>query len=77
MSNKFKFWLNVDKPAKQVTLHESDCVHVLNKQETEFKGVEEDKRDGGWHGFDSREEAENWYASNYIGFGLIPCAGCF
>jgi hypothetical protein len=77
MKSKWKFWLNVDEPSQSCTLHENDCVHVLNNSETESKGIEEEKRDGGWYGFDSREAAEQFYQVNFAGFGLIPCTGCF
>jgi hypothetical protein len=77
MTNKLKFWLNVDKPTQTCTLHESDCVHVINKQANQAQEKQESKPDDNWHGFETKEQAEDWYTINFAGFGLIPCAGCF
>lgn len=42
-------WMNIDKPIKKCTIHQdSSCTYVKNKKETQYKGIEELKRDGGW-----------------------------
>ena len=52
-------WVNVDKPTKKLTIHtDPSCEYVLNKRETNCKGIEEMKRDGGWVSFDNLEKAK-------------------
>jgi len=52
-------WVNVDRPTRKLTIHTNPkCEYVLNKRETNCKGIEEMKRDGGWVSFDSLEKAK-------------------
>ncbi|MHA1581050.1 MAG: hypothetical protein ACTSYM_00885 [Candidatus Baldrarchaeia archaeon] len=50
-------WVNVDKPLRTCTIHSSNCIFVIRKQETKYKGINKIKRDGGWIPFESLEEA--------------------
>ncbi len=52
-------WVNVNRPTKKLTIHTNPkCEYVLGKRETNYKGLEEMKRDGGWVSFDSLEKAK-------------------
>lgn len=53
----FMVWVNVDKPTKNCTIHGSNCIFVLRKRETKYKGLGKIKRDGGWILFESVEDA--------------------
>lgn len=55
-------WLNIDNPTKKCTLHsDSNCVYLKNKEETEYKGIGELKRHGGWLEFLKETEAREFY----------------
>jgi hypothetical protein len=54
------FWLNVDKPNNFYKLHNESCVYAV-PNETEYKGIEEMRRDGGWFKFDTYDEAFRYY----------------
>jgi len=65
-------WLNVDKPTKKCTLHtDSNCFYWQQKSETDYKGLGELKRDGGWLGFANAKQATLYYQSNYPEYHFI------
>lgn len=69
-------WVNVDKPTKKLTIHtDPSCEYVLNKRETNCKGIEEMKRDGGWVSFDSLEKAKYYCKGIEIekGYNTTTC----
>ena len=79
MGTKADFWLNVDRPTKRCVLHRPRCTYAVGKHETPFKGIGHVKRDGGWLGFASEQEARSYFESALQGegFGLVGCAHCW
>lgn len=63
-------WLNIDIPTKKCTIH-SSCGFSDNKSETNYKGILELKRDGGWLKFKSKEEAKEYQRRNYSTYSMI------
>jgi len=51
------YLMNVDLPTHVARLHAATCRHALERSETEFKGAQELRRDGGWLRLSSREDA--------------------
>ncbi|MCT8140523.1 hypothetical protein H1D32_24325 [Anaerobacillus sp. CMMVII] len=64
---KKKFWVNVDIPTKMFTVH-TNCTYENKKSETDYKGINRIKRDGGWLNFSSIKEIESFYSENYETF---------
>ena len=65
-------WVNIDKPTKRYVIHASrSCQYVVQKAETNYKGVDTLKRDGGWISFDSRANALARYGKQFSNFDLI------
>ncbi len=58
MSDISGYWVNVDFTTKICTLHAPSCIYEMNKAETNYKGIGQLKRDGGWLQFESAAEAE-------------------
>jgi hypothetical protein len=65
-------WVNVDKPTKRCTIHANpNCVYVIRKRETSYKGIEKMKRDGGWLSFSTIEDAESFCKTKFFGYSTI------
>ncbi len=59
-------WINVDKPLKSCTLHSANsCTYVMKKSETNFKGINRIKRDGGWISFPNQSAALIFFEDLY------------
>jgi hypothetical protein len=58
-----KYWVNIDKPTK-CYLHTDSCNKVL-REATPLKGIDEEKADGGWFSFNSRQEAEDYFKKRF------------
>ena len=69
------FWLNVDKINNIWKLHRESCRHA-KPQDTEFKGKEEMKRNGGWFKFSSIQEAYEFFKRNNEDAVWQPCKVC-
>jgi hypothetical protein len=50
------FWLEVDNSTQTATLHRGECIHITPK-ETDRKGINQMRTDGGWFSFESIGEA--------------------
>ncbi len=72
-------WVNVDKPTNCCTIHLDSCRHVAEKRETEFKGIQDMKRDGGWSELSTLREARE-FAQRSLGdtpdATVKDCADC-
>ncbi|MBO8171581.1 MAG: hypothetical protein H0Z33_06815 [Bacillaceae bacterium] len=69
-------WMNVDRPMKTCTIHADPvCPYVRKKRETDYKGVERLKRDGGWLSFDSLLEAREYHLSQFDDYSLKQHCG--
>jgi hypothetical protein len=55
--------VNIDKPTK-CYLHTDLCPSV-SREATPLKGINEEKADGGWFSFDSKEEASVFLAKKF------------
>lgn len=56
-----KIWVNINRPTKKCTLHTNlSCPYVLAIKETNRKGIEDLKRDGGWKSFSGYIEAMDY-----------------
>jgi hypothetical protein len=64
-----KFWVNIDKPT-ECYLHADTCGQVL-KEETPLKGINEEKAEGGWFSFNSKEEANDFLAKRFPDKNLL------
>lgn len=68
--NSNEVWMNIDKPIKKCTIH-SNCSFLDKKSETNYKGILELKRDGGWLKFNSIHEAKVYHQDNCDTYHLI------
>lgn len=69
-------WVNVDKPTKRCVIHaDPECIYVIRKGETPFKGVGEIKRDGGWLKFSAIKEAQSFCRSKFPSFSVSVHCG--
>ena len=59
------YWVNVDFPLKSCTLHRVECSYAMNRAETEYKGMGEMKRDGGWLHFANLFAAEQYCQEHF------------
>jgi len=68
-----EYWVNVDKPTKTCTIHVRGCEYENRKGETEYKGIGNLKRDGGWLSFDSLKGAQDYCKERWMkqGFRVI------
>lgn len=65
-------WIEIDKPTKQITYHfKDDCADVQKKEETEYKGVGEIKKDGGWLEFSDLSEVIEYYKEKRPDFAIF------
>ena len=65
-------WLNIDKPTKKCTLHmNSNCTYLQEKGETEYKGIGNLKRDGGWLSFADPKLAKQYHQSTLPDYEFI------
>jgi len=72
---QFMFWMNIDKPTKTITIHSNTCKYVV-KKETKYKGIERERRDGGWYLIDSTLESQQFYHYSYPHFDRKRCGSC-
>ncbi len=77
MSDAPNYWLNVDIVTKTATLHALGCTHEIDKRDTEYKGIGRLKRDGGWLGFTTRDDADRHARANLQGYKVKTCGLCF
>ena len=57
--DKEKVWVNLNRILKRCTIHiDPDCIYVINKRETQYKGIGKLKRNGGWIDFPDIESAQ-------------------
>jgi hypothetical protein len=70
------YWVNVDKPEKRCTLHISGCRHEMEKYNTEYKGILQIKRDGGWLSFATSSDAERYCKKEFPRFNFKRCDDC-
>jgi hypothetical protein len=65
-------WLNIDIPTRRCILHtDYGCPYWKKKKETQYKGLGNLKRDGGWMSFTDTREALFYYQGNFPGYELI------
>jgi len=69
------FWLNADLPTRIWKLHREDCLYC-NSGETQSKGLGKMKGYGGWFGFETVEEAYEFYRSQDERYIWQPCKLC-
>jgi len=74
------FWVNVDRPLKTCTIHGEPCryvsYYVRGEGKSQFKGIEESKRDGGWFSHPSIGEAEDFCQREWAPKGFKIKQGC-
>jgi hypothetical protein len=58
-----KYWVNIDKPTKSF-LHTDICPEVV-REATPLKGINEERKDGGWFSFATTKEARDSFAKRY------------
>jgi hypothetical protein len=67
-------WVNVDKPTRHCTIHgDPTCGFAEGKTATDWKGIGEIKRDGGWLSMASVEAAEKYCKAEYPGYDISTC----
>lgn len=76
-----KVYVNIDKPLKRITVHRNQkCTYVSRYlQETDFKGVGNLKRDGGWLILRDQTEFQNnkeVKGAQRDGYDIIHCSKC-
>jgi len=60
MTDNDMIWVEVDIPTNTCTIHSNlDCMYSVEKKETDLKGLNEMKAEGGWYSFVSLEEAKD------------------
>ena len=65
-------WINVDIPIKQIVYHANDeCSSVSGREETQYRGVGEIKRDGGWLQFSDLSEVIKYHKEKYPDFAFL------
>ena len=65
-------WLNIDLPLETCTYHGGQgCPYVFEKSETNLKGLEDIKRDGGWKEFPNYLAAWRFHNENFGRFKFI------
>ena len=71
------YWLNVDYPNKQCTLHREGC-RWKPRKEPGYKGFGRMKRDGGWLSFKTENDAAAYFRSEWQskGFKWVRCPSC-
>ena len=74
MSEKIKYWLNVDFPTSICTVHTVDC--YFKPRRTRFKGVKFLDSDGGWMPFPEVAPLKKFWISLGKGMGLRNCRIC-
>jgi len=66
------YWLNVDKQSYVSKLHKNECPHC-NPKETNLKGIEVEKYDGGWFSFTSVLDAKQFQETSFPKAMISPC----
>lgn len=69
------YLMNIDNPTRSYTLHEANCNTVLLR-DTYRKGIEKMLTDGGWFGFNSKEEAIAEHENYYSKYKFTECGKC-
>ncbi len=65
-------WINIDIPEKSCTVHsDPNCIYVVQKKESPFKGIETLRRDGGWLRFENMEDVTRFCLDQYLQFKRI------
>ncbi len=72
------YWMNVDIPTRQCTLHRSGCTYERRKRATPYKGIGHLGRDGGWLSFSSEQEARDYFSRHFLpqGYQFVRCSYC-
>jgi len=72
------YWLNVDVPTNTATLHADASPCADARRETDLKGRDSLKKDGGWLRFQTEAAAQGWVARELESrLTLVKCARCY
>ena len=63
--------VNIDKPNKTFTIHETTCTYAGKAAETPFKGFGTLKRDGGWLLFNDRTASVVRHDAEFSDYDII------
>jgi hypothetical protein len=69
------FWLEVDASTQTATLHRGECIHIAPK-ESDRKGINEMRMDGGWFSFESVGEAMRFFKVKKLNGEINYCLLC-
>jgi hypothetical protein len=65
-------WVNVDIRTKTCTIHKNlHCAFIINMNDSNLKGINVLRQDGGWLSFESLEEGNLFCHDQYSGYRLI------
>ena len=74
------YWVHVYNPLKECVIHTGQCYYVHSfaiGKGTQYQGVNELKRDGGWFQFESLEDAQMNYRREWKQKGYILTEQCY
>ncbi|WP_102027757.1 hypothetical protein [Salirhabdus sp. Marseille-P4669] len=71
---KKEVWVNIDIPTRKFTIH-TECTYTKNMKETEYKGIERLKRDGGWVSFKSKDAAIKCHNQKFEDYSVTSHCG--
>jgi hypothetical protein len=69
------FWLEVDNSNQIATLHRGECIHIA-PVETDRKGINQMRTDGGWFSFESVGEAMRFFKVKRLSGEINYCLLC-
>ena len=69
------FWLEVDSITQTATVHRGECIHITPK-ETDRKGLNEMRVDGGWFSFESVGDAMRFFKVKKLSGEINYCLLC-
>jgi hypothetical protein len=69
------FWFEVDNSNQTATLHRGECIHKAPK-ETDRKGINQMRTDGGWFSFESVGEAMRFFKVKRLSGEINYCLLC-
>ena len=69
------FWLDVDLAMHTATLHTGKCIHI-DPMDTDRKGLNEMKIDGGWFNFESVGEVMRFFKVKKMNGEVAACLLC-
>jgi hypothetical protein len=69
------FWLEVDNSTHTATLHRGECIHIA-PEETDRKGINQMRTDGGWFSFESVGEAMRFFKVKRLSGEINYCLLC-